>query len=86
MTSDPAGYYEAMTGQTDGSDNRISDEQRVAARRVICANATDGPEADVFLRMCGIHPLQCEDEVDYRVGPARPMNEGQASAPAFTFS
>lgn len=84
--NDPAGYYEAITGQADGSDNRISDQQKQAARLIICANAVDAAEARDFMQMCGIHPHQVDDELEYYARTPQPINGGGNFNSSFTSS
>lgn len=81
--TDPAAYYEAQVGQTEGTDTRLSEEQRTAARWILCANASDAAEAREWMAMCGILPGQ-EDIDDFRVAPVYPMDK-TAMPPAFTY-
>lgn len=80
--TDPAAYYESQVGQTEGTDTRLSETQRSAARLVICANADNAEEAREWMAMCGILPGQEDGADDFRVAPAYPMNNSM-SAPAY---
>lgn len=56
--------YQGLTNMSEDIDTRLSEDQKAAARRLVCGNATDTADAEELMMLLGIHPAQV-DEVSY---------------------
>jgi hypothetical protein len=69
----------AVADMTEDVDVRLSEEQKAAARRIVCANAQgeglteQAADAAELMRCLGVHPDQ-NDELDYLLGPQTRLN------------
>ena len=65
---------QALTEMSEDVDTRLTQEQRLAARNIICGNAigktlkAQVADAEDMMKMLGVHPSQDDDE-DYPIAP-----------------
>jgi hypothetical protein len=80
--------HQGLTNMSEDIDTRLSEEQKMAVRRLCCANAVGDTlaeqvaDAEELMMAAGVHPRQIDDDEDeYRTRYPESPNSSNFSTP-----